>query len=203
MGSSFDRRMSAGNPPADLDSRHQSEARADDETSFTMDPWLIAVIVTGIVIVMTLLAFMVIYYIRSRRWKRSIREADPISHHQQHTHKRKMSSADRQRAEELERDMMIRKSLASRSSSSFSTLSTHSSRLSAFSEYPLVEVSEEPETVNLRDDWKEWEAQIQRQMGTASHQASGLHEHPAFAPQLSVPRPSRMPSPVRGVIQPR
>ncbi|KAH8167818.1 hypothetical protein CIB48_g422 [Xylaria polymorpha] len=161
-----------------------------------VDPWLVVVIAAGILIIITLAGFMLAHYIRSRR-----RLGKGLFHHDDEkvsrvSFSRKRNSdaaADRQMAEDLERDMMIRKSLASRPTS-YSTPDPQ----------PLnngddqIEEEEREETPGLREDWKAWEARVQTERGTSHPGGVGLDRHPAFASYLSIPQPTRLPSPNRG-----
>ncbi|KAI3318456.1 hypothetical protein HD806DRAFT_316003 [Xylariaceae sp. AK1471] len=165
------------------------------------DPWLVVVIIIGILIIATLAIFMLAHYLKSRRERtKSMRLSEQMS--SLYPRKRKLSSADQHRIEEQERDMMIRKSLASRTSI---IASSPVSQVSSMSDDHLDEPSEEPgETASLREDWKAWEARIQSERKISSPAgAVGLDQHPAFASHLSIPQPTRMPSPIRGIIPSR
>ncbi|KAM7200636.1 hypothetical protein V8F33_003841 [Rhypophila sp. PSN 637] len=100
-----------------------------------------------------------------------------------------MSAADVYAEDEQQRKAMIRKSLATRSMNS---LESQFSRTSSRIETEFFEMEEE-ETANLRDDWKEWEARVQRERTLSGEQ------HP-LAPELAIPRPTRSRSPSRGPL---
>ncbi|KAI1334927.1 hypothetical protein F5Y15DRAFT_262767 [Xylariaceae sp. FL0016] len=199
----IDRRVPLGNYPTITRMRRselgESVSQQSRGANGTSDPWLIVLIIIGVLVVTTLVALLIVYHARSRIWKQEVRQANPISRFDTRR-RRKISAADRQRADDLERAMIIRKSLASRSSISFSA---RSSRVSAISDYPLIELSREKEPILPRDDWKEWEAQMQNQREDAGLNRPASLEHPALMCHISLPKPSRSPSPARGTIQPR
>ncbi|KAK3939506.1 hypothetical protein QBC46DRAFT_263083 [Diplogelasinospora grovesii] len=102
--------------------------------------------------------------------------------------KRKMSAADRQfEEEERQRSIMIRKSLASRSSRSMSQVM----------EMDRIEREEEEEELSrqktLKDDWKEWEARLQRErtLSGERHPSTTLLPLPEPSDLPAIPPPSR------------
>ncbi|KAI0903793.1 hypothetical protein F4823DRAFT_617318 [Ustulina deusta] len=187
----------ASHPPAG------STPKSDQSTSEStapgaVDPWLVVVIVIGILIVATLAIFMCAHYIKSRRGRKTgfhpVREMSST-----YMQKRKLGLVERHNVEDLERDMMIRKSLASRHSL---TVTDPVSQVSSVSDkgYHLEDpLGDGGEMTSLREDWKAWEARVQSERGTSTPGGVGLDQHPAFASYLSVPQPTRMASPVRGV----
>ncbi|KAI1746730.1 hypothetical protein F4782DRAFT_474683 [Xylaria castorea] len=176
--------------------RSNSESNQNTSGETTVDPWLIVVIVAGSLIIVTLAGVLLAHYIRSRR-KLGKGLFHPVEKVRSVSFSRKRNSdaaADRQKIEDLERDMMIRKSLASRpASASFPT----SQPLNDGNDRP-EDVEEREEMTSLREDWKAWEARVQTERGTAHPGDVRLDRHPAFAPYLSVPQPTRMPSPHHG-----
>ncbi|KAI1126283.1 hypothetical protein F5Y10DRAFT_215305 [Nemania abortiva] len=171
----------------------------DDTTTFTVDPWLVVVVVIGILIVTTLAVFMLAHYIKSRHTlRRGFRPVEEIN--QPYSRKRKPRSGNLQDVGDLERDMMIRKSLASRVSLTTSPPLSQTS-LSSDGDHHLENSSEgsdeRGEAASLRDDWKAWEARVTSERRTSNPGGLGLDQHPAFAPYLSVPQPTRMASPAR------
>jgi hypothetical protein len=194
MGLLYTRHDEDESRPPTLTDQSASENTAQSAT----DPWLIVVIITGLLIIATLGVFMLAHCIKLRRKRaRSMRPGQPMS--SLYMRNRKLSSADIHRIEEQERNMMIRKSLASRTSI---VASSPVSQVSFASDNHGDEPSEEPgETVSLREDWKAWEARVQSERKISSPAGVvGLDQHPAFAPHLSIPQPIRMPSPIRGVV---
>ncbi|KAI0101002.1 hypothetical protein GGR51DRAFT_563652 [Nemania sp. FL0031] len=180
----------------DQDSNPQSSQRGGENiTPFGVDPWLVVVIAIGILIILTLGVFMLAHYIKSRYTRR--KGFRPIEEKNQpyYARKRESRSSDLQEVEDLERDMMIRKSLASRTSLTTSPPISHMS-LSSDGDHHLEhertsEASEEQgETVGLKDDWKAWEARVTDERRTSHPGGLGLDQHPAFAPYLSVPQPA-------------
>ncbi|KAI1182002.1 hypothetical protein F5B17DRAFT_221662 [Nemania serpens] len=197
-------------------SEHNSQpdyADGKNASPGTIDPWLAVVIGIGTLIVTTLAVFMIIHCIKSRqRQRRGFRPVQTIS--SAFSHKRNSSSTSQPEIWDLERDMMIRKSLASRSSltatspvcqtsSSPPPSSSSSSSSSSDGEHPpQLAPGEQVETTSLRDDWKAWEARVLEERRSSHPGGLGLDQHPAFASHLSVPQPTRMPSPTRGVETP-
>ncbi|KAI1480114.1 hypothetical protein K445DRAFT_103163 [Daldinia sp. EC12] len=163
-----------------------SETR-DDGNSIA--PWLIAVIVIGVLVVAALIVFLTIHI--TRRRQRILRgQADPLG-------KGFKKRRDRQAVEEIERATMIRKSLASRTSS-------RNSQIWGSTEYRFQELDQEDrsEPAAPRENWKEFEA---GQVPVPGVQDTHMGIHPALLPQpqLAVPPPPRTPSPSRGPQPPR
>ncbi|KAI1397173.1 hypothetical protein F4819DRAFT_472935 [Hypoxylon fuscum] len=181
----------------DASNTHTSRSETRDTAGVPMSPWLIIVIVIGALIVTALVAFLVLYLVKRRRRVASEGQVDPLGRHD--LRKKKLNATDRVAAEEMERAIMIRKSLASRSS-----WTTNGSRMSGTSEYQLEEFDrEEREPTAPKDNWKELEAGSQEQRVTPGVHDTQMGVHPALLrqpqpqPQLAVPQPSRAPSPMR------
>lgn len=153
--------------------------------------WITAVIVVGIVVLGGVIMFTVLY-LHKRHQYRQARQRDPYLSRGEFIKRRKMSAADLYNEEERQRQAMIRKSLVSRSTNS---LETRSSRTSSRIERESFEMEEE-EAANLKDDWKEWEARVQRE------RALSIEQHPAVAqaPDLAIPQPTRSRSPSRSPL---
>ncbi|KAI1360553.1 hypothetical protein F5Y08DRAFT_343531 [Xylaria arbuscula] len=205
----FRRDEDANRPP--IQSTPKSSEITGEDTTF-VDPWMIVVIVAGALIVVTLAVIMGMHYIKSRRARKTgfqpVEEKETSTAPYPHPPKRR---SDRQKREDLERDMMIRKSLASRSS-----LVSNSDAIPAGSQEHLEQQQQHPiardrdshhtyylpsplgedggEMTSLREDWKAWEARVQSERRSSNP----YDQHPAFASYLSVPQPTRMASPVRG-----
>ncbi|KAI1741228.1 hypothetical protein F4680DRAFT_71730 [Xylaria scruposa] len=177
-----------------------SESNKNVNGETTVDPWLIVVIAAGSLILVTLAGVLLAHYIRSRR-RRGKGLFHPVEKVRSVSFSRKRNSdapADRQKIEDLERDMMIRKSLASRPASA--SFPPTSQPLNNGDDHPEEEEEEQREEMtSLREDWKAWEARVQTERETVHPGGVGLDRHPAFAPYLSVPQPTRMPSPHRSV----
>ncbi|KAI1825454.1 hypothetical protein F4861DRAFT_501210 [Xylaria intraflava] len=154
------------------------------------DPWMIAIVVIGSLIIITLVVFILAYYIRSRR--RRGKEFQPVeSLASPYLGATKLSADDRRKAEDLERDTIIWKSLATRPSS---TVSTHGSQGLATPDQSSHSEEERPEeerpedqgeTAGLKEDWKAWEAREMSDRRRSSPRGMGLDQHPAFASHLS------------------
>ncbi|KAI5926258.1 hypothetical protein F4810DRAFT_656119 [Camillea tinctor] len=123
-----------------------------------------------------------------------------------------MNQGDRLEADEMERAIMIRKSLASRTSNRHSQ---NSSMMMMPPDHRLMEISDEvAEKASLREDWKDREAglQVEREKEKEKEKENPRTpdsetcppQHPMFyPPRLPVPTASRSPSPVRGVLPSR
>ncbi|KAI0380636.1 hypothetical protein F5Y04DRAFT_257118 [Hypomontagnella monticulosa] len=179
---------------------------SDIESGDTMQPWLIAVIVIGVLIAVSLVVVLALYLTRKRQRGSSDDEGGSLR--RPSFKKRKTSSADRQAAEELERATMIRKSLASRTSSRTShTWEREDNELEELDrEGSAPAPAPAPEPKPSRDNWKEFEAGAQSSQGVipgVHNTAMGIH--PALLPQshLAIPEPSRAPSPIRNTTPPR
>ncbi|KAI0159838.1 hypothetical protein GGR57DRAFT_458829 [Xylariaceae sp. FL1272] len=200
------RRLSGDDEPSRLEEPPTQHIPPDpsssgyNTTAPATNGWLVAAIVVGSLIVTTLAIFMLSHYIKSRQRKANrSRALEPMSSVAIRRHKRNRSSADRQLAEEEERNMMIRKSLANRYSLA---PSAHHSRVSSLStDYQSVVSADEEhdETAGVKQDWKEWEARLQNDRRNSSPK---LDQHPAFSTRISMPEPTREPSPYRGGLPP-
>ncbi|KAI0202455.1 hypothetical protein F4808DRAFT_76455 [Astrocystis sublimbata] len=194
-----------------------------DQNTKAVDPWLIVLIVAGSLVLATLAGTLIAHYIRARRKQGKgftyLEKASSLSLSRKRSPD---ADAERRRTEDMERDMMIRKSLASRPNSasiSFTLpmhggvddVATQSEEARLNEARPeQVQIQARDETASLREDYKAWEARVQAERGT-SHlsgggagvgDGAGMSRHPAFATYLSVPQPTRSPSPHRGYPQP-
>lgn len=139
------------------------KARGNDNSKH-LSPTLICVIVVSIIASMSIITFIVAWFtIRCRR--RHDEEAPNLKEDEdkaEKTFRRKTADLDRLEEEELQRQVMIRKSLASRTS-----LRTSSQ----------IYEDEEPEAErpkSLRMDWKKWEAGIQHQRSLSTETHPGI-----------------------------
>ncbi|KAI0873125.1 hypothetical protein GGS24DRAFT_407169 [Hypoxylon argillaceum] len=209
MGILYFRRDEGAKPPSIRSDSQSSQDSGENGTSH-IDPVLVLIVVIATLIVTTLAVVMTAYYLKSRRAQQKgfqpvEKMGDPYSH------KRKISSGSRQEVEDLERDMMIRKSLASRvsltTSPPTSLSQTSSSPDSPDRDHPLELSSEAPEeqreTTGLRDDWKAWEARITSERRISHPGGLDHQQHPALAPYLSMPQPTLIPPSGRDMIIPR
>ncbi|KAI0414538.1 hypothetical protein F5X98DRAFT_349065 [Xylaria grammica] len=165
-----------------------------------VDPWMIVVIVVGILIIVTLALFMCAYYIKSRRQRQTgLQPAKKMSAPYSRRRKLGLIGAEQQTVGDLERDMLIRKSLASRHSLATSEHISQDSSPSS-NEYRLADPLEGHggDMATFAEIPKSWEASVQSDGMSANPGGLGLEQHPAFAHYLSVPEPTRMSSPVRG-----
>jgi hypothetical protein len=203
MGKLYFRQNGIESDPTDVQNPPTDTNTSNDTVPATTDPWLVVVIIMGLLIVLTLAVFMLAHHLNSRRrrarlqlMERNEKTSLPYSR------RRKLSSADRHMIEEQEREMMIRKSLAEKPT--FGGSGFHVSQASSDSGSQPDDRSEEHgEPTSLREDWKAWEARIQSERKSLTPGGIGLEQHPAFASPISTPQPPRLPSPIRGVPQSR
>ena len=149
--------------------------------------WMLIGIVGGIVVLAIVVAFAMTYLLKRRRLRQA-QHNDPYLSHKDFTRRRKrrkMSKAERVQEEELERRAIIRKSLASKTSSR--TSQAISERLS------MDDEAETSPTNSLKDDWKEWEARLQRE------RSDSVQDHPLILTRLdmAIPSQTRSQSPSR------
>lgn len=182
-------------------------ARDSEEALASLSPWVIVVIILGVVVLVTLVVFVIIYFIRRRRLAREDRDLLHVGSQRELRRKRtRMSVTDRAEAEEQERSMIIRKSLACRSS----TLSTTSSRSwnpesarnsSILDDASMELADHEAEFEPVpQEDWKQWEARALA--NPTGLQDPALRGHPALQEMrtLPIPKQTRSPSP-DGVVK--
>ncbi|KAI1418863.1 hypothetical protein F5Y12DRAFT_390794 [Xylaria sp. FL1777] len=193
MGPLFSSRRNEGSTPKSGQSTSKNIAPA------AVDPWMIVVVVVGILIIATLSIFMCAYYIKLRREQRTgFKPIEETKSAYPYLHKRKRGVVNRQNVEDVERDTMIRKSLASRTSLTTSDPVSQVSSTPSKDHHLAHPLGDEDEMTGLRDDWKAWEARVQSERRCSNPGGVGLDQHPAFAPYLSVPQPTRVASPARG-----
>lgn len=147
-------------------------------------PWVTAVIVVGSALLATAFVAALFLHFR-RRGYRQAKRVDPTLSREQYLRARKMSAADRQKEEELQRNIMIRKSLASRSWD----WSSHSDVQSLASQQDAT-------PSGLKEDWKEWEARMARERSDFENR----HPSSSAVPDLPIPCPSRSRSPSRSPL---
>jgi len=152
--------------------------------------WMISTIILAIVLAAVFLSFVAIR-VKRRRQYRQARERDPYLTRHDFFRRRKMSAIDRLEEEERQRSIMIHKSLASRSWGSLDSGGSQPPSTSRTISRVLEEDAIHAETPKnrrsavmtpadddgvlskrLKDDWKTWEARMQRE-----RQAS-VDQHP-------------------------
>ncbi|KAK0645757.1 hypothetical protein B0T16DRAFT_390312 [Cercophora newfieldiana] len=163
------------------------------DTITSQRPWVIPVIVAGVLViaVLTICAFV---YINRRCEYGKARAQEPYLSRPEFDKRRKMSQAEKLEEEEKQRIIMIRKSLASRSwDGSAADSAASSRRVSQISsnqgqqhERPAIpEVSDEEDDEHepkpLKDDWKAYEAEVMRE--------TSLERHPAAETDTATTRP--------------
>jgi hypothetical protein len=180
--------------------------RAREDSSITLSTWEVIAIIFGVLVAVLTLVFAVLYLIKRRRVTAESKQLSAISNRYAFLRKRKtMTPAERLEAEELERDLMIRKSLASRSTIN-TVPSLESMRSSRFSSdiHPLEAAEHRAAAAN---SWKELEAQVHietRPPMPVVLPSGGMH--PALVKELDgtpISRPARPPSPSRDFRRPR
>ncbi|RKU48757.1 hypothetical protein DL546_002851 [Coniochaeta pulveracea] len=112
----------------------------------SIKPWVTAIIVVSSVLLVTSLVVGVILQLRYKGYRQA-RLRDPTLSRKQFLEQRRMGAADRRRAEDMQRNMMIRKSMAGRSLGSNSISDTES----------LGGERGQGPVTGLKEDWKKWE----------------------------------------------
>lgn len=140
--------------------------------------WVTVTVVVGSILLVAAFVTAVLVFFR-RRGYREAKKHNPALSQKEFLRKMKMSAVARQEEDELQRRMMIRKSLASRSTG----WSTH------FDNDSLN--IHEHEQHSLREDWKEWEARMQRERPEVAYK----HPSAAALAELPVSTQSRPQSP--------
>ncbi|KAI1415531.1 hypothetical protein F5Y13DRAFT_156237 [Hypoxylon sp. FL1857] len=188
-----------------FDAHTATQPETRNATGGTMESWMIVAIVLAVLIFTSLIVLLALYLSRRRR-----RIKGPTQNQLSwRGHKRgKMSESDRLAAEEIERTRMIRKSLASRSSS-VGERNSQDSGIPIYHQLDQIDreerVEREPVAPSNDTNWKDLEAGTQNQGSTPGVQNTEMGIHPALLsePQLAFPAPSRSPSPYRGPQPPR
>lgn len=148
--------------------------------------WLIATVVFVSLIVLSVVVMVAIKCFRIRRHTKAAKNS-PYTDRKDTTRRRKMSDLDRLEEDELQRQFMIRKSLAGRTS-----LRTDSRLSQRSSEEQLEAVDEEESSAGLKNDWKEFEAKLNRErtMSFETHPAAEPPTKPSVC-AITVPAPAR------------
>jgi hypothetical protein len=147
---------------------------------------LISIIVGG-VIVASVLVYGAIRFVRSRRARTAgaLNPLHPYLSKKEYVRRRKLSAVERSQEEDLERQKMIRKSLMSRNSMPSSQASFSLSIDIDFVSHIELHDEEQPAAPGLKEDWKEFEAQLHSDMSLTRER------HPSLAKPAPVASPSR------------
>ena len=130
--------------------------------------WLIAVAVVAAVVVTALIAYLVIFRFRNRQYQEAAKR-DPYLTRKEWARRRKLSNLERLEEEEVQRQLILRKTLTSRTSSRHG-----SDRGSA--EEPRIDRAEK----SREQQWKKWEAGYAAEADNDSCEGHPLiQEHPA------------------------
>ncbi|TDZ20831.1 Transcription initiation factor IIB [Colletotrichum orbiculare MAFF 240422] len=154
----------------------------------------------------------VLFYIFDRRKSRQFREAckrDPYLTRKEFSRRRKLSAVQRLEEEEMQRNIMIRKSLASRSTSRVSSEQDYEAEMQQYQHHqsdrlmPVVQRGRQAES----DRYNEWapserrsraDSDLSSQGGISSRGYAGCTEpHPGVEVEIPLPPRSRTPSPDR------
>ncbi|TEA12074.1 Transcription initiation factor IIB [Colletotrichum sidae] len=154
----------------------------------------------------------VLFYIFDRRKSRQFREAckrDPYLTRKEFSRRRKLSAVQRLEEEEMQRNIMIRKSLASRSTSRVSSEQDYEAEMQQYQHHqsdrlmPVVQRGRQAES----DRYNEWapserrsraDSDLSSQGGISSRGYAGCTEpHPGVEVEIPPPPRSRTPSPDR------
>ncbi|KAK4450812.1 hypothetical protein QBC34DRAFT_65917 [Podospora aff. communis PSN243] len=170
---------------------------AESSASATSNrPWMIPVIVVGILILTALAIWAFVIFNRRREYGKA-RAQEPYLSRPEFDKRRKMSQAEKLEEEEKQRIIMIRKSLASRSwdgsqadsapsSRRVSQVSNQSQQHGTPTIPEAAEVSDEEEDTQprpLKDDWKAYEAEVMRETSQERHPAADGDARPLLNPQ--------------------
>ena len=186
---------------------NNSVAASSGENVVSHRPWVIPVIVAGVILLSALTIWAFVYFNRRREFGKA-RSQEPYLSRPEFDKRRKMSSAEKLEEEEKQRIIMIRKSLASRSWASSAGSASSSRRVSQISEGQQHERPTIPEMVEaemedhrepkpLKDDWKAYEAELQRETSRERHPAA---ESETAAQEMGLTRPTRSLSPSRSPL---
>lgn len=156
-----------------------------NKSSPNLNPYLICIIVFAVITVMTIITIIFARFARRRqqRLDEETMKSAPQPMQSAKPRRKKTADLDRAEEEELQRQVMIRKSLASRAS--WRTVNDEDE----------VEVTERPN--DLRRDWKEWEAGIQHKRSISTDTHPGIDPGLQLPSQLATPSISRSGSPAR------
>ncbi|TDZ71947.1 Transcription initiation factor IIB [Colletotrichum trifolii] len=170
--------------------------------------------ITIVVVAVCVSAIMsaVLFYIFDRRKSRQFREAckrDPYLTRKEFSRRRKLSAVQRLEEEEMQRNIMIRKSLASRSTSRVSSEQDYEAEMQQYQHHqsdrlmPVVQRGRQAES----DRYNEWapserrsraDSDLSSQGGISSREYAGCTEpHPGVEVEIPLPPRSRTPSPDR------
>lgn len=184
--------------------------QAREDPTFLSSPWIIVAIILGVMIVVTVAIFGLLYVKKRQRKARETRQRQlpgiSMRHDAVQRRMRNMSDEQRQEAHELERSFMIRKSLASRST--FSTIASRDSHVMHSTRSSRLTVNDISQDPAQGDEWKAWESDVlqERRHSRLQELVSGRQEHPALARELTdlpIPRKARTSSPATEAIVPR
>jgi len=178
------------------------------ENVTSLQPWLIPVIVVGVLLLAACAIWGFVSYNRRREYGKA-RAQEPYLSRPEFNKRRKMSQAEKVQEEEKQRIIMIRKSLASRSwdGSAAGDSAPSSRRVSQISnqgqqhERPAIpEVDdEEDDDINnnepkpLKDAWKEYEAEVMRETSLERHPAAAETDAATTRPLLKQEGPGTPP----------
>lgn len=180
------------------------QSSLNPEMPMVISPWVIVGAILGLSVVILIGVFVILHFMKTRRAAKKKNEQLPLfsDRRQLIRRKRNMTDQDRLEAQELERSLMIRKSLASRTTintvASRDSQMIQSARTSRTSEY-IDEYPADAAAQIQAVDWKEWEAQVQqeRRYTRLRELATGGHAHPALSREMedmAVPQQARVPS---------
>ncbi|TDZ37456.1 Transcription initiation factor IIB [Colletotrichum spinosum] len=170
------------------------------------------IIIVVVAVCVSAIMSAVLFYIFDRRKSRQFREAckrDPYLTRKEFSRRRKLSAVQRLEEEEMQRNIMIRKSLASRSTSRVSSEQDYEAEMQQYQHHqsdrlmPVVQRGRQAES----DRYNEWapserrsraDSDLSSQGGISSRGYAGCTEpHPGVEVEIPLPPRSRTPSPDR------
>lgn len=151
--------------------------------------WVIVGVSIAVLAILSIGLYFLINKLRARKYKKA-QGLEP-SPYGEFARARKLSNAERMEEEETQRAVMIRKSLATRSTvSSMSSMMSRYSNIPPMDEEEEIDLNDERPPHGLREDWKEFEARITRERSNARE------AHPIMAQDAGITPPqSRTVSP--------
>jgi len=166
-----------------VNSTDAASAPSTTSSGVQVKPWVIAVIVTGSVLVVAVCVFFIVRFVRRRNYRRA-QALEPFLSPKEFQRRRKMSEADKMEEAEVQRSILIRKSLASRSS-----LLNRNSQ-SVASNYSLDPDYDELPDGGFKMEWKEFEARATRERNSSGERHPSVYYADGEVPDLSIPEPT-------------
>ncbi len=160
----FSKRDGAESSPFDPGSTAVPSTTEDYDPS---NMWIVGVTVTCAIFALLIFGGLALFLYKRYQYRQE-RKRRPYITLKEFSRRSKLTGLDRWTEDEIQRSMILRKSLATRSSSSLSPIGTPEPR----EEVEEEEEGEERQRSSLRDEWKEWEARMQME------RSKSVNQHP-------------------------